>query len=489
MIREKFSSDHLVMYFCLCFLLGAFFSKGGYSAHAQPEKVVAFAGAHVILPCSFKNPLSDQVPTVEWSKEGLTNSNVVFLYRDGCETFEMKNVDFEFRTSLFMREVKNGNVSLRISNVKLCDAGIYRCLIIQSGTKETTKVELVVAAESDPKLEVVSVENERVTVTCQATCVLPAPLILILDDKGNDITDEEPNQEQDRRGCNTTRQTFSMQDSTRRVVCRVKLPQTDQNKTAEILLLASCTGFNVITICCTIGLIFAFCLLSGICFYIWRKFGKNDRKQPCVGRKSSDSDLTNVSCENLGLITNRAENTGKGKINNLENEVTVLRSAISRKYEDISKLQEQIQSMGALYHHDRPTTAQHFAESLHGFSGCPNQTSDINIETTKIQSDRNPKKKASKHAKPIQQNQNSNLSPRRVSKRTSGHSSISQRKSLTASGFAAGSDKKRNVDPVTDLLSNAGDSGGIVHRRQSSWPLTQHQFNNRYFPLADLTEQ
>ncbi|MEQ2255859.1 hypothetical protein ILYODFUR_018233 [Ilyodon furcidens] len=409
----------------------------------------------------------------------------------------MKNVDFEFRTSLFMREVKNGNVSLRISNVKLCDAGIYRCLIIQrSGTKETTKVELVVAPVSDPKLEVVSVENERVTVTCQATCVLPAPLILILDDKGNDITDEEPNQEQDHRGCNTTRQTFSMQDSTRRVVCRVKQPQTDQNRTAEILLLASCTGFNVKTICCTFGLIFVFCLLSGICFCIWRKFGKNaDRKQPCVGRKSSDSDLTSVSCENLGLITNRAENTGKGKINNLENEITVLRSAISMKdevirqqNEDISKLQEQIQSMGAVYHHDRPTTAQHFAESLHGFPGCPNQTSDINTETTKIQSDCNPKKKASKHAKPIQQKQNSKLSPRRVSKRTSGHSSISQRKSLTASGFA-GSDKKRNVDPVTDPLSNAGDSGGIVHRRHSSWPLTHHQFNNRYFPLADLTEQ
>ncbi|MED6286682.1 hypothetical protein CHARACLAT_008547, partial [Characodon lateralis] len=281
------------------------------------------------------------------------------------------------------------------------------------------------------------------------------------------------------------------------VVCIVKQPQTDQNRTAEILLLASCAGFNVKTICCIVGLIFVFCLLSGICFCIGRKFGKNaDRKQPCVGRKSSDSDLTSVSWENLGLISNRAENTGKGKINNLGNEVAVLRSAINRKDEgihqqdeDISKLQEQIQSMGALYHHDRPTTAQHFAESLHGFPGCPNQTSDINTETTKIQSDRNPKKKASKHAKPIEQKQNSNLSPRRVSKRTSGHSSISHRKSLTASGFAAGSDKKRNVDPVTDPLFNAGDSGGIVHRRQSSWPLTQHQFNNRYFPLADLTEQ
>uniref|UniRef100_A0A3Q2NVN8 Ig-like domain-containing protein n=1 Tax=Fundulus heteroclitus TaxID=8078 RepID=A0A3Q2NVN8_FUNHE len=114
----------------------------------DPEKIEAFAGGHAILPCSLKNPASDHVPTVEWSKEGL-NDSIVFLYRDGCETFGMKNVDFEFRASLFMKEVKNGNVSLRISNLRLSDAGTYQCLIIQRDkTRQTTRVELVVASSS-----------------------------------------------------------------------------------------------------------------------------------------------------------------------------------------------------------------------------------------------------------------------------------------------------------------------------------------------------
>ncbi|XP_035985641.1 putative selection and upkeep of intraepithelial T-cells protein 1 homolog [Fundulus heteroclitus] len=222
------------MYFCLCFI--SFFGVLLSKAHAQPEKIEAFAGGHAILPCSWKNPASDHVPTVEWSKEGL-NDSIVFLYRDGCETFGMKNVDFEFRASLFMKEVKNGNVSLRISNLRLSDAGTYQCLIIQSDkTRQTTRVELVVAAVSDLKLAVVFEEKEVVAVTCDASCRLPPPIIIIQDDEGNDVTDKEPSQQQDARGCYATRQNFSMQDSKRRVVCRVKQPQTDMNRTVEILL-------------------------------------------------------------------------------------------------------------------------------------------------------------------------------------------------------------------------------------------------------------
>ncbi len=112
--------------------------------HGKPEQVLAFAGEDVILPCSFNITASDDFPTVEWSKEGL-QPNVILLYRDGCETHEMKNPAFEYRTSLIMKELKNRNISLRISNVRLSDAGKYKCMRLwKNAPRDMTTVELVV---------------------------------------------------------------------------------------------------------------------------------------------------------------------------------------------------------------------------------------------------------------------------------------------------------------------------------------------------------
>uniref|UniRef100_A0A087XIM5 Ig-like domain-containing protein n=1 Tax=Poecilia formosa TaxID=48698 RepID=A0A087XIM5_POEFO len=150
--------------------------------YVHPEKVVAFAGGNAVLPCKLKIPVSDHVSIVEWSKEGL-DSDIVFLYRDGFETFEMKNLDFEFRTSLFMREVKNGNVSLRISNLKPSDAGIYQCLIIQRNrSREATKVELAVASLSPTSsaLPTASVSFPGSRLLCHLVVGIPYLLSTIL---------------------------------------------------------------------------------------------------------------------------------------------------------------------------------------------------------------------------------------------------------------------------------------------------------------------
>ncbi|XP_054876136.1 myelin-oligodendrocyte glycoprotein-like [Poeciliopsis prolifica] len=136
------------MCYLLCFVFGALLIKGHACLSAQPGQVEAFTAGIVVLPCRLNIRPSDYVQTVEWSKlvEG-QKPVVVFLYRHGCETFEMKDSDFEYRTSLAMREVKNGNVSLRISGVKLSDGGTYRCLAIQNnGRRQETNVELLVAS-------------------------------------------------------------------------------------------------------------------------------------------------------------------------------------------------------------------------------------------------------------------------------------------------------------------------------------------------------
>uniref|UniRef100_A0A8C4FEQ3 Ig-like domain-containing protein n=1 Tax=Dicentrarchus labrax TaxID=13489 RepID=A0A8C4FEQ3_DICLA len=133
-------------YYCfLCVFLG------NPLPHGPPEQVLAFAGEAVILPCSFSPTGSDDFPTVEWSKEDL-QPNVVFLYRDGCETYEMKDPLFQYRTSFIPKELKNRNVSLRISNVQLSDAGKYQCKRLwKNGRRDITTVELSVGTSTSPK--------------------------------------------------------------------------------------------------------------------------------------------------------------------------------------------------------------------------------------------------------------------------------------------------------------------------------------------------
>lgn len=124
--------------------LPALLCSGVTSAAAPPQTVLAYVGGVALLPCSYDVAASSDIPTVEWSKPGL-RPDVIFLYRDGCETFDMKHPDFTYRTGLVMKELKTGNISLRISDIRLSDAGTYKCLRIWKNTsQEFTNVQLVV---------------------------------------------------------------------------------------------------------------------------------------------------------------------------------------------------------------------------------------------------------------------------------------------------------------------------------------------------------
>uniref|UniRef100_A0A8C7CVI6 Ig-like domain-containing protein n=1 Tax=Oncorhynchus kisutch TaxID=8019 RepID=A0A8C7CVI6_ONCKI len=53
----------------------------------------------------------------------------VHLYRDEKDDLVLQNPVFRGRTSLFKEELENGNTSLKLTRVKLSDAGNYTCYI------------------------------------------------------------------------------------------------------------------------------------------------------------------------------------------------------------------------------------------------------------------------------------------------------------------------------------------------------------------------
>ncbi|KAM4564401.1 uncharacterized protein V3H82_013465 [Fundulus diaphanus] len=486
------------------------FFKGVLSARVQPKQVVAFAGGNAILPCSMRIPISYDIPTVEWSKEGL-KPDVVFLYREGCETFEMKNLDFEYRTNLFIREVKNGNISLRISGVQPSDAGTYQCLKMwKNGPRESTKVKLVVVAASDPKLAVVAVDSRGVTVECEARCWLPPPQMMILDDKENNLTDEKPEQEETDRGCYNMKLTVILQSPISRVICSVNHQKIKESKTAEILLgahwrysfnPATIIGFTIVV---TIVVVCIF--LSVFYLYCRRTQSTSAGQKQTLTNKLPDQNLSSNTSEcSLERPAVQVETEiPEDKMNRqLKQKVNGLRSDDRRKDETTGQpdvtahnLQNvRAQHRCAFSQPEQPTIPHSPYQSspkLH----C--RSSDLNTDRKNVLCDRNLKRAVSKSMDMVcfsSQNRSRCDCQKPTTVQAATHTSRSKEHNKscpTLTGPASSpskspaSGKKRSKTDIHSMSDPSTQKVGLVHQKHPPERASSFHSYNPYSPLAGL---
>ncbi|XP_068164219.1 myelin-oligodendrocyte glycoprotein-like isoform X2 [Antennarius striatus] len=118
--------------------------------------IIAAVGDDVILPCYLEPSINVETMTVEWSKpdlkpdpfDPLSSVEYVHLYRGRREVTDMKIQSYFSRTKLFTSELKHGNISLKIINVTLSDAGRYKCFI----PKLKNKVFSIVQLDVEPNI-------------------------------------------------------------------------------------------------------------------------------------------------------------------------------------------------------------------------------------------------------------------------------------------------------------------------------------------------
>uniref|UniRef100_W5K9Y0 Ig-like domain-containing protein n=1 Tax=Astyanax mexicanus TaxID=7994 RepID=W5K9Y0_ASTMX len=111
-----------------------------------PEAPVSSVpGSDVVLSCSVRefdnrNIMVNAVDlTVTWSRSDLKDS-LVHLYENHKDLNTGQNPSYRGRTAVFKEELKNGDVSLKLSNVRVSDEGEYRCRVDSTTCDKTIKL-------------------------------------------------------------------------------------------------------------------------------------------------------------------------------------------------------------------------------------------------------------------------------------------------------------------------------------------------------------
>ncbi|XP_014829248.1 PREDICTED: CD276 antigen-like [Poecilia mexicana] len=131
------------------------------------EHIEVTAGDDVILPCRLETPADASGKTLQWRQ----GNNIVYE-NEKHDTAKEKERNTEW-LSLFPEELAAGNLSLKISAVRLEDNGKYQCSLISQLVKRSCSIFVTVVSAGDR--EVVG-PDEPVTVEVGQVAVLPCHL-------------------------------------------------------------------------------------------------------------------------------------------------------------------------------------------------------------------------------------------------------------------------------------------------------------------------
>uniref|UniRef100_A0A8C9XG04 Ig-like domain-containing protein n=1 Tax=Sander lucioperca TaxID=283035 RepID=A0A8C9XG04_SANLU len=115
-------------------------SCGGQSQVGDPPSlIVALVGDDIILPCH-QEPAADAVSMIlEWGRPDL-KPRFVHVWHEGQNLLDNQNPSYKGRTSLSTDKLKHGDLSLKLSKVRLSDSGTYRCFIPKQSKEYTVQL-------------------------------------------------------------------------------------------------------------------------------------------------------------------------------------------------------------------------------------------------------------------------------------------------------------------------------------------------------------
>uniref|UniRef100_A0A667WMR0 Ig-like domain-containing protein n=1 Tax=Myripristis murdjan TaxID=586833 RepID=A0A667WMR0_9TELE len=194
----------------------------------SPQPIVALAGDDVVLPCRLEPAISDFSGTVEWTKEGL-NPPFVHVHESSGQVVQSQNPLYKYRTVLFVDELKNGNVSLKLFGVTVSDEGTYLCFI--PSIRKGDFIQLTVG-ESHHCLRP---WTDGVTLECESKGWYPEPELLWLDAEGELLSAGAPETVRGPHGLYTVSSRVTVErNRSDTFTCRVQQLSINQSRDALI---------------------------------------------------------------------------------------------------------------------------------------------------------------------------------------------------------------------------------------------------------------
>ncbi|XP_035985466.1 butyrophilin subfamily 2 member A2-like [Fundulus heteroclitus] len=293
----------------------------------------------VVLPCHVSPPGDHSLASVEWGRPDLM-PRFVYVWYNQKEYLSDQNTAYRGRTSLFHDKLKDGDVSLKLSNVRHSDNGKYRCYSPRDETEYFVK--LLVGSVSPPGFSLGGLDKSSggVMLDCSSAGWFPEPEIFWLDGEGSIMSAGAAEKTRSPDGLYTVSSRVTVEKRhNNNITCRVQ--QKDINQTRETHFYVPDDFFMAQSGCSvhvTFIVIFVIMLIFGFFLFIWiKKQNKNKMKKLEEKVNEEQQQLMKEEKQNL------AEKKSNQQLMNLAGKKLNLEEEIKKRNEDQRSIDQEIE--------------------------------------------------------------------------------------------------------------------------------------------------
>ncbi|XP_070404410.1 butyrophilin subfamily 3 member A2-like [Nothobranchius furzeri] len=253
----------------------------GQSEDLDPSQSIrAMVGDDITLPCSLKPPKDASQTTVEWGRLDLT-PRFVHVWYEGQELLVDQNRAYKGRASVSAGQLKHGDASLRISDVRLTDNGRYRCYVPKAQTENY--VDLLVGSVSSPEIRLAGLDegSSGVMLDCSSGTWWPEPELLWLDAEGHVLSAGPTETTRGSDGLLAVSSRVTVQKSPNNTItCRIHQKDLKQSRETHVHVP---DDFFVVRSSCSVSISFSvlFCclFLVSASVLVWRQRHLSKKKE------------------------------------------------------------------------------------------------------------------------------------------------------------------------------------------------------------------